>query len=90
MENFTQRTAYVIPACPDAFATTRALMLAGATVTDSRTLDVRTVARAASFQGTGVSIAATKRVRATGIATGMRHTGFPAYVPGSIAWSPPI
>jgi hypothetical protein len=93
MENITQRTAYVIPACPDAFATTRALMLAGATVNDARTLDVRTVAREALVKGTGVSISGTPRVRATGItstATGMRHTGFPALVPGSIAWSPPI
>ncbi len=89
MENMTQRTAFAIPAGPAACATTRALVLAGATATDIRTNDVRTVACVALLQGTGVSIAATKRVRAAGT-TGMRHTGFPAYVPGSIAWSPPI
>ena len=89
MENMNQRTAFAVPAFPVASVTTRGLELAGATVADIRTVDVRTAARVAPLPGTGASICAAKRVRATGTATDMRHTGFPAYVPGSIAWSPP-
>lgn len=91
MENMTMRIAIAFPALPAAFASSRALVPACATSADHRTADVRMLARAASLQGTGVSIAATVRDRATTGTTRKGQTGLVAgYVPGSLAWSPPI
>jgi len=91
METMNQRTAIATPAWPAASATSRALTLACATsATDARTADVRLVARALVVQGSSVSIPATKRDRATTGTPLMGHVGFAGYVPGSIAWSPPI
>ena len=67
----------------------RALMLACATpAVDSRTTGVRIDVRVATT--TAAPAIQGKRVRVTAT-TGMGHVGFAAaYVPGSLAWSPPI
>lgn len=88
MENMNLRTAPSAWMAPSE----RALVLPCATRTaDLRTDDVRSNVRV-DVPATA-AIAEIKRERIavpTVRTTGMGHVGFAGYVPGSLAWSPPI